>query len=108
MLSQKLKELRRVHDISQAALAEILDVTQQSVGRWEKDIAYPSIKTLKQLANYFNVSIDFLLDNEPQTTATLSADEFKLLAEFKKLPIEFQRDLFDYIDYLKSKLQKRK
>ena len=108
MLPQKLKDLRAVKSISQSTLADVLGVTQQAVAKWETEKAEPDSKTLKKIANYFGVSIDYLLDNEPQTTPTLSADEFELLAEFKKLPIECQRDLFDYIDYLKYKFQKKK
>ena len=92
MLSQKLKELRRVHGLSQAALAELFEVTQQSVGRWETDQAYPSIETLKKLSNYFSVSIDYLLDNETDKTTK----ELSLLNIYRSLG-EQGKTLFELI-----------
>ena len=61
MLSTKLKELRAKRDMSQAALAEILGVTQQAVGRWEKELNMPDIEALNKIADYFHVTTDELL-----------------------------------------------
>ena len=69
MLSQVLKQLRQTKDITQAELAKEMHVTQQTVAKWECDSTYPNIGTLKELAKFFNVSIDFLLEM-PQTAAS--------------------------------------
>ncbi len=67
MLSKVLKELRATREMSQAELAHHLNVAQQTVGKWEKDIAYPNIDTLLRLASYFNVSTDYLLGRTEYT-----------------------------------------
>lgn len=64
MLSNKLKELRAKKDMSQAELAEILGVTQQAVGRWEKDLNMPDLEMLNKIADYFHVTTDELLGRD--------------------------------------------
>ena len=65
MLSEKLKHLRSLKDnMSQAELAEFLGVTQQAVGKWERDKTTPDYDTLKKLASFFNVTTDYLLGND--------------------------------------------
>ncbi|WP_302950065.1 helix-turn-helix transcriptional regulator [uncultured Selenomonas sp.] len=63
MFSSKLKELRAKKGLSQAELAKRLGVTQQAVGRWERDKNLPDNGVLKKISSLFGVSIDFLLDN---------------------------------------------
>ncbi len=64
MFANRLKELRRVNGISQAALSNVLGLSQQAVGKWETSRCTPDPKTLTELANYFNVSTDYLLGND--------------------------------------------
>lgn len=59
-----LTSLRKEKGWSQAELAEKLDISQQSVSKWETGRGYPSIDSLKQIANYFSISIDELLSGE--------------------------------------------
>lgn len=61
MLSQRICELRMLRNISQVELASALGVTKQSVSNWENDNIQPSIDILIKLANYFDVSTDYLL-----------------------------------------------
>lgn len=58
----RLKKLRRDADITQKQLAEILGVVQTAVGKYEcLPNAYPSVESLIKIADYFHVSIDYLL-----------------------------------------------
>lgn len=56
-----IKKLRREADITQEQLAETLSISGQAVSRWENDIAMPDISLIPVLANYFNVTSDYLL-----------------------------------------------
>jgi len=68
MLSDSLKTLRAKHGMSQADLAKKLSVTQQAVGRWEREQTAPDFAMLKKMADIFNVSTDYLLGVEsPQS-----------------------------------------
>lgn len=62
----KLQELRKQHGLSQEALAEILDVSRQSVSKWESGKIYPEIDKIIFLSEYFNISIDELLKEPSQ------------------------------------------
>ena len=68
---RRLKELREKRGISQLKLAMDLGLTQNSVSRYESDMREADYKTLIALADYFNVSIDYLLERTDNTTITL-------------------------------------
>lgn len=59
---QRLKELRKKKRISQQALATILDMNQNSVSRYETGEREADYKTLIAFGDFFNVSIDYLLE----------------------------------------------
>lgn len=61
---EKLKKLRSEHGLTQEQLAERIYVTRTAISKWETDRGYPSIDSLKQLANLFRVSIDELISDE--------------------------------------------
>ena len=58
----RLKELREKRKISQLKLAMDLGLNQNSISRYERGIREADYKTLILLADYFNVSIDYLLE----------------------------------------------
>lgn len=71
MFSYRLKELRnKKSGLTQAKLAEVMNVSQQAVGLWERGKNMPSHELVAKLANFFNVSVDYLLGrtDEPQGT----------------------------------------
>ena len=63
-ISQVIKRLRKEKNITQEELATALNVTYQSVSRWETDQAYPDIELLPLIANYFEISTDVLLGTD--------------------------------------------
>ena len=58
---ERLKELRNENNLSAKKLAQILNVSDSTVIRWEKEEIVPSIEHLKNIAQFFNVSADYLL-----------------------------------------------
>jgi len=60
-LHKNLKFLRKKNNLSQEALAEILDVSRQAVAKWENEQAFPDIENLIHLSNYFKISLDKLI-----------------------------------------------
>ncbi len=58
----RLKELRKKRGISQLKLAMDLNMNQNSVSRYESGAREADYKTLIAIADYFNVSIDYLLE----------------------------------------------
>lgn len=59
---ENLKKIREKRNINQLKLAMDIGITQESVSKYETDNAFPSKDILIKLANYFNCSIDYLLD----------------------------------------------
>ena len=65
----RLKELRQQRKISQIKLAMDLSMNQNSISRYENGTREADYKTLIQFADYFDVSIDYLLErtDNPKT-----------------------------------------
>ena len=61
---EKLQELRKSRGITQEELAEALYVSRTAISKWESGRGYPSIDSLKEISNYFSVTIDDLLSSE--------------------------------------------
>ncbi|MDO4288042.1 MAG: XRE family transcriptional regulator [Eubacterium sp.] len=57
----KYRQLRKERNLSQANLAERLGVSQTAVSQWETDKNYPDINTIKELAEIYSVTTDYLL-----------------------------------------------
>lgn len=63
-IGERIYELRRAKFISQDELADIMQVSRQSVSKWETDQSYPEIDKLVKLADYFQVTTDYLIKGE--------------------------------------------
>ena len=65
-LGKKIKEMRNERKITQSDFAEILGVTYQAVSNWERGIAPPDLENLINIANYFGVLVDDLLNERDE------------------------------------------
>ncbi|MBE5951964.1 MAG: helix-turn-helix transcriptional regulator [Lachnospiraceae bacterium] len=65
---EKLQELRKRRGLTQEELAEMLYVSRTAISKWESGRGYPSIDSLKAIANCFSVTIDELLSGEKLIT----------------------------------------
>lgn len=61
MLKNRLKELRKRENITQVQFAKIFDISPGTIAMWETGKREPDIDTLIRIADYFNVSVDYLL-----------------------------------------------
>ncbi|MDE6406730.1 MAG: helix-turn-helix domain-containing protein [Lachnospiraceae bacterium] len=66
-LGQNLQFLRKRDNITQEQLAEALEVSRQSVSKWESDTTYPEMDKLLQLANLFHCTLDDLVQKDIST-----------------------------------------
>ena len=67
--SIKLKELRLRNNLTQEQLARKLDITTRTVLMYEKGKNYPSVESLTKIANFFKVSISFLMNDQNEVQA---------------------------------------
>ena len=89
---KNLKKLRNARKISQQYLAAQIGISQQSVNKYENHDIEPDIDTLIAMANYFQVSIDYLVGRYDEKDK--SAIEEMHLQEYRSLS-EQQRDCVD-------------
>ncbi len=61
MISLRIKEMRTEKQLSQKALATAIGVSQKAIDYWERGINEPKASYVVALAEFFNVSSDFLL-----------------------------------------------
>lgn len=76
-LSNNLRSLRKNHHLTQEELADALGLSPQTVSKWENNVTSPDISLLPLLADYYNISIDELL----QYDSTSRKTEQKALAD---------------------------
>lgn len=64
MLGQRLQDIRNEHDMSQEELAEALNISRQTVSRWERDVTQPSADHLAVLSELFGLPVDAFLKDD--------------------------------------------
>lgn len=86
MLSN-LAMLRKSRKMSQKELAEQFNINQNTVSRWENGDRQIDLVTLKALADFFNVSIDYLLGVETKNISDKSLPTYssELLTLFRQM-----------------------
>lgn len=72
-IGEKINELRNKNNITQLALAKELGVSRSSVNAWEMGISMPTIDRLIDIAEYFHVSVDYLLGLNDRLTIDISS-----------------------------------
>ena len=64
MFKDVLKKYRKLCNITQSQLGQMLNYSQDTISLWEKGKAFPDYNAIKQLAVLFNISADVLLEIE--------------------------------------------
>lgn len=64
ILSEKLKQYRQQKEITQQELAELLEVSDKSISKWELGNGYPSKKNMLKIAELLDVSLEVMLIEE--------------------------------------------
>lgn len=97
----RLKELREENNLSQWDVANGIQTSQRNIGRWENGDVIPSADAVVKLADFFQVSADYLLGRTddlgnislPSQGAPPSKKERELLAIFRQMT-EAQQNRF--------------
>ena len=72
-LNENIKKLRIARGLNQVEFAKILCVTKQCVSNWENDNVVPSIDMLCKIADFFEVSTDYLLGRSERRVIEVSS-----------------------------------
>lgn len=83
----RIKRYRNEKRLTQKELAAILDVDHSTVSNWERDVYEPDVKSLKDLAKLFDISVDELIGNnftKSERELTKDIENDALLQEIKE------------------------
>lgn len=83
-ISEKIAILRKRFGYSQEDLANELDISRQSIYKWETDNSTPDLDNIKKMANLFNVSFDKLLDDNIDITVEETVVKKEYISTKKK------------------------
>jgi len=101
----RLTELRKAKKISQKEFSLIINVAQNTVSQWENGKRDPDTETLRKIADYFNVTTDYLLgvsETKIKSSNEISEEDLKLLRQIKKLPAD-KREIIDTVIKISEK-----
>ncbi|MBR4057357.1 MAG: helix-turn-helix transcriptional regulator [Oscillospiraceae bacterium] len=72
-LSEKIVSLRKTHGWSQEDFAEKLNVSRQTISRWENGTALPDVQNVLQISKWFGVTTDYLLNDDYESDKDIPA-----------------------------------
>ncbi|EOE4935511.1 helix-turn-helix transcriptional regulator [Enterococcus faecium] len=117
MFPERLIELRKQQNLTQQELANLLNVSKQTVGSWERGRTEPSIPMINELANILNTSTDYLTGRINDSSSNLKPktgdniiSHFRLnTANMETEDIEeLEEELNEYMEFLIQKAKARK
>lgn len=109
MFGDRIKKLRDDNNVSQFELSEFLGISQQALSKWENGKTQPDNDSLVKLANYFNVSTDYLLGNSESKHIEKPYDdelEKVLFSKTKDLTDEEKKTIISVINAIKKEVDK--
>lgn len=103
----RLKQLRENKGLTQAELAKLVDISASSIGMYEQGRREPSQEVLLQFADFFNVSVDYILGRDKSNANTPhSPKDQRDLSEFlNNTEIMFDGELHQLDDEDREKLR---
>lgn len=103
-VGQKIIELRKLYNMSQEKLAELMDVTRQTVSKWEVYSIKPSTENILTLCKLFNVSSEYFLNDkydDPEDVQSETSELSRALSSDKVIDIsDGEIEQLNYINSL--------
>ncbi|MFS0560088.1 helix-turn-helix transcriptional regulator [Terribacillus sp. 179-K 1B1 HS] len=108
MIGKRLRYLREQRKLSQLELAKRLDIPNQNISNYEREFRQPDYETLVKLAEFYEVTTDYLLgkSDDPQSTHEEEFEAFRnrpdLEVWYKDLPksseeeLEMLKEMFEF------------
>lgn len=81
MIGERIQYLREEKNLTQAELAKLLNISKSSLSSYEQNARRPSVDTVIQIAKFFNVTSDYILEltNKPLDLDTILSKEEKIV-----------------------------
>lgn len=114
MFQIRLKELREKAGYSQQSFADAIGVKQSTVGNWEAGAREPKLEVMQKLADFFDVSVDYLIgrDNTPRPRKEaaqkkeISDEDIKFALFGGDVTDEAYEDVKRFAQFIKEKYEK--
>lgn len=105
MFGKRLKQLREDNDLRQEDVGKIVNVEKSTVSQWESGKRTPDVETIMKLADYFNVSIDYILGKTdiPTPIETIAAHH-----EGEEWTEEELEEIEKFKEFVRMKRQQKK
>lgn len=101
---ERLRELRLKRGMTQTQVGDLIGVSCVTIGRYEAGEREPSNAKIAALADYFGVSVDYLMGHDQQQeTAFSSPKQQQILSELGNLSEEQLEEVLRYAEYVKQK-----
>ncbi|WP_195958015.1 helix-turn-helix domain-containing protein [Enterococcus gallinarum] len=119
MFPDRLIELRKLQNLTQQELANLLNVSKQTVGSWERGRTEPSIPMINELANILNTTTDYLTgrisDSFPNPNVKTQTGD-NIISHFRINTAnmetddieELEEELNEYMEFLIKKAKEKK
>ncbi len=72
--SEKIKEIRKMQNLTQEQFAEKIFISRNTVAKWESDRGYPDIQNLITISEVFEISLDDLIKNDKKLKTKIILD----------------------------------
>ena len=72
--SEKIKEIRKMQNLTQEQFAEKIFISRNAVAKWESDRGYPDIQNLITISEVFEISLDDLIKNDKKLKTKIILD----------------------------------
>lgn len=95
-IGERITQLRKQKNISQAELADRANVSRTIIGNYERNTNTPSIEVLLKIAKVFDVSVDFLIGEGE--LSSFDKELLKRIEDIEKLDPDTKQHLFFLID----------
>ncbi len=108
MFGDIFKELRLEKKLSQEKIAEDLEISQPLIAKWESHQSTPSPEMLDYIADYFNVSVDYLIGRSKYRNLEAENSELDnvLFSKAKDLTDEEKKTIINVINAIKKEVDK--
>jgi len=108
MLAKRLKQLREERHLLQKDIANILKITTSAYGYYEQNRRDPDTIVLQKLADFFDVSTDYLLGRTNIPNYSTIDTLHNHVLDVSKLPGEAIKQAEEYVEFLKQKYLHKK
>lgn len=108
MFGDIFKELRLEKKLSQDKIAEDLDISQPLIAKWESHQSTPAPEMLDYIADYFNVSVDYLIGRSKYRNLEADNSELDnvLFSKAKDLTDDEKKTIISVINAIKKDIDK--